>query len=330
MSRAASHVSPLSRSYRQAIAGLAGLTVVLGAAGALVTNSYHLTTLTLTITYAIAALGLFVLFGLAGQISFGQAAFFGLAAYTVVNLVERVGLDPLLAIVAAVALSTVVGWGVARPLLRLQGHALAMASLAFGMIMYILFGQLRWLTGGLDPGVTLRALSVAGAPIGSVKSIYWVSAGALLLATWVVVNLLHSRYGRALRALKTSEAAASGAAIPTAGYKALAFAIAAGLAGLGGALFAFSFRSFNATAFGFDLSIELVIIVIVGSLRSVWGALFGAALVVILPTMLEAFDDYKLLAYGLTMALIMMFMPEGLFHGLLALKNRLTRRGVES
>lgn len=322
-------VSPLSQAYRRSIGGLCALAALLAASGLLLTNSYHLTTLTWTVSCAIAALGLFVLFGLAGQISLGQAAFFGLGAYTAANLVQRLNVDPALAIVAAVALCTLVGWAVARPLLRLSGNALAMASLAFGVVMFILFGQLRGLTGGMDPGISVRPFSVAGVAMGSVKAVYWLSAAALLLTVWAVINLEHSRFGRALRALKASETAARGSAVPTAAYKAAAFAIAAGLAGLAGTLYAFSLRSFNATAFGFDLSIELVVIVIVGSLRSVWGALFGAALVTMLPTWLEAFDDYKLLFYGLTMALIMIFMPEGLFHGLFqalsSLKNRLGR-----
>lgn len=299
--------------------GLVMLVIVLAVIGASVSNSFYLTSITTTIIYAIASLGLFLLFGMAGQISFGQAAFFGIGAYTASLLVERAGVEPLLAVFAAVLLSALAGWLIARPLLRLSGNSLAMASLAFGVVMVILFGQLREVTGGMDPGISVRAFSVFGIAMGSVKWMYVISGLFLVLTTWIVINLVHSRFGRALLALKTSEAAARGSAIATAQYKTMAFSIAAGMAGLAGALFAFSLRSFNATAFGFDLSIELVIIVIIGSMRSVWGALFGAVLVTILPTLLGAFDDYKLLIYGLTMATIMIFMPAGLVHGLLSL-----------
>lgn len=321
-------LSPLHRSYRRGLGGLAVLALVLVVAGGAATNSYHLSSLGNTIIHAIAALGLFVLFGLAGQISFGQAAFFGLGAYAVVNLVERAGVPAPIAMLGAVALSAAVGWMVAFPLLRLSGHSLAMASLAFGVVMSILFAQLRDWTGGLDPGISVRPFAICAWSVGSVRALYWLSSAFLVLAVWLILNLQHSRFGRALRALQASETAARGVAIETVRYKAAAFSIAAGLAGLAGTLYAFSLRSFNAGGFGFDLSIELVIVVIVGSLRSVWGALFGAALVTMLPTVLEAFDDYKLLAYGLAMALIMIFMPEGLFHGLLALAARPFRKTV--
>jgi branched-chain amino acid transport system permease protein len=257
-------MSPIKSAYRRSLWGIAALAAVLAVFGVSLDNAFYLTTLTLSMIFAIAALGMSLLLGMAGQASLGQAAFFGIGAYTAANLAERLGVEPVLAIFAGAMLAGLVGWVIARPLLRLSGDYLAMASLAFGIVMYIFFGQVSSLTGGFDPGFSVRGFSLFGIALGDVRSMYWVSALVLLLAVWIAINLAHSRYGRALRALKTSEAAAEGVGIPTSAFKTMVFAIAAALAGLAGGLYLFSLRSINATDFGFSLSVELLIIVIVG------------------------------------------------------------------
>lgn len=309
-------MSEINLVYTRNLWGLGITMVVLALVGATVSNSFYLTTLIFALIAAISAVGLTLLFGFTGLASLGQAAFFGLGAYSAALLVERLAWPPLAAVAVAAALPAAAGWLIGRPLLRLSGTYLTMASLAFGVVMYLMFSQVSSLTGGLDPGFMLnRPFSLGPWSFYSTREMYWVCSVAVLLTLYLGINLINSRFGRGLRALKSSEAAAEGAGIPTVYFKTAIFAIAAGMAGLSGAMYAFFMRSFNATAFGFPLSIELLIIVIIGSLRSIWGALFGAAIITILPAALEHFNDYKLFIYGVVMVLIMMFLPDGLFHG---------------
>lgn len=319
--------SPVWQAYRTNLRGLAALVVVLALVGVLAPNAFYLTTLNLSMILAIAAIGLTLLFGYTGLASLGQAAFFGIGAYTVANLVERFSVPPVLALAGAPLVAAAASWLIARPLLRLSGNYLTMATLAFGSVMYILFSQLRVLTGGLDPGLSLaHGFRIGPLDLGSTAAMYWVCSICLVLSVWVAINVAHSAFGRACRALKSSVPAAEGVGVPTVAYKSAMFALAGAYAGLGGALYAFFLRAFNASSFSFNLSIELLIVCIVGSLRSVWGALFGALLLTVLPTVLEGFNDYKLFIYGAIMVVIMMFMPEGLFHGVVVLCRRMLDR----
>lgn len=317
-------MSELKKAYARNLWGLAMTAVVLALLGIFVSNSFYLTTLIFALIAAISAIGLTLLFGFTGLASLGQAAFFGLGAYSCALFVERLAWPPLAAVGVAVLFPAAVGWVIGRPLLRLSGTYLTMASLAFGVVMYLVFSQASSLTGGLDPGFMLnKPFSLGSMRFDSTKEMFWVCSVAVLVTLYLAINLINSRFGRGLRALKSSEAAAEGVGIPTVDFKTAIFAVAAGMAGLSGAMYAFFMRSFNATAFGFPLSIELLIIVIVGSLRSVWGALFGAAIITVLPTALEHFNDYKLFIYGVVMVLIMLFLPDGLFHGVVEGANRL-------
>jgi branched-chain amino acid transport system permease protein len=302
-----------SESYRRNMFGLALLIAAQVAIGLTVGNAYYLTVATLCMIFGIASVGLTIAMGYAGLISLGQSAFFGIGAYIAANLATRLNVEPVVALIIGSIGAAAVGWVIARPLLRLSGLYFAMASLAFGIVAYIFFAQLRGITGGLDPGFSCAAFSVFGKSLGDTHSMFWVSSVALVLIMFGMINLIHSRFGRALKALGGSEVAAAGVGVSVVAYKTMALAVAAGVTGVAGGLFAFFLRSFNASAFGFNLSIELLVMVIVGSLRSIWGALLGAAFVTILPSFLEGFENYKLFIYGLAMVVIMMIMPDGLF-----------------
>lgn len=323
-------MSEVDKKYRANLFGIVATALILLAIGLSISNSFYVTTLIFALIAAIPAIGLTLLFGFAGLASLGQAAFVGMGAYAAGLLTDRLGITPILAVFSAVVLSALAGWIVARPLLRLGGHYLTMVSLAFGVMMYLVFSQMSSITGGLDPGFSLATpFRIGPWNLGGTFPMYWVCAVATILTLVVAINLEFSRVGRGLRALRSSEPAAEGVGIDTVAYKSMVFATAAGMAGLSGALYAFFMRSFNASAFSFQLSIELLIIVIIGSLRSIWGALFGALIVTLLPAALEHFNDYKLFIYGAIMVLIMMFLPDGLFHGLLELKNIARNRRVK-
>lgn len=302
----------VSRRYRRDLIGLAILVVAVAVIGATVTRSFYLTLLIFSSIYAIAALGMFLLFGFAGQISIGQAAFFGVGAYTSAVFVMRLGAPSTVGLLAATVLAGAFGWLVSRPLLRLTTNYLAMGTLAFGVICFIVFAQWRSITGGLDPGIVgLPPFTVGSLVLDEPRKMYWLTSALLCLVMFLVINLVHSRIGRALKALSVSEVAAAGLGVDVVRAKVATFTLAAALTGLAGSLFAHFQSAFNASVFGVSLSIELLIMIVVGSIVTPWGALFGALFVTILPSLLEDFDQYKLLIYGVIMTAVMIYMPGG-------------------
>jgi len=320
----------VTRRYRLDLLGVVVLAIAIVIAGMMIVKSYHLTMLIYTGISAIAALGMFILFGYAGQISIGQAAFFGVGAYTSAFVSMHTSLPPVVAIIASVLAAAAFGWCVSRPLLRLSTNYLAMGTLAFGVICFVLFAQLRWLTGGIDPGiVSMPPFQIAGVDLSATRSMYWVVGTLLCLTTLLIINLIHSRIGRALRALKGSEVATAGLGVDVVRYKVAAFTLAAALAGLAGALFAFFQSAFNASVFNVGMSIELLVMIVVGSVSSPWGALFGALFVTFLPSYLEDFEQYKLLIYGVILTVVVIFMPDGFGKAIIDLvRSRLQRAGA--
>lgn len=299
--------------YRRDLLGLMAFAVAIVVLGLILKKPYYLGLLTDSCIFAIAALGMFLLFGLCGQISVGQAAFFGIGAYTTALLVMRGGLPPLVALAAGTALSSFIGWLVSRPILSLTTNYLAMATLAFGVILNVIFSQAVPITGGLDPGIYgVPPISLFGFVLKSPLAKFWTVGVFTLLSLLLIINLTHSRLGRAFVALKGSEVATSGLGVDIVRYKVVAFTVAAGLAGLAGALFAFVQGSFNAGTFTVGLSIEFLVMVVVGSLASPWGALFGAFFITIVPTFLEDFEAYKLIVYGAIILIVTVLMPDGL------------------
>lgn len=302
------------------------LLVLLVFASVLTDNAFYKSVIALGMINAIAAIGLCLMLGFGGQISLGQAAFYGLGAYTTTYLASHFGFEPVLAIAAGALLSMAVGWTISRPLSRLHDHYLAMATLAFGIIMYIVFSNARPLTGGIDPGTNIAKFTLFGVDLSAMGQFFWVIWVALILAAFIAGNIASGQIGRSLLAVKMSAPAAASVAIDVVRAKAFVFAVGALLTGLSGGLYAYFARSFNATSFGIGYSIELLMMVVLGSLTRVSGAIVGAFIITVLPVIFENFEDYKTLAFGITMVLIMKFMPSGLVDGLLALGGRLVHR----
>lgn len=288
-------------------------------------NNFHKSILVFGVVNAISAVGLCLMLGLAGQISLGQAAFFGIGAYVTSNLATKLGVEPALAIVLAACSAMILGWAISRPLSRLHDHYLAMATLAFGTVMYIGFANARDWTGGLDPGMSVPKFTVFGHDMSSMNSLFVVSWIALTLSVFVANNIFGHRIGRTLRAMKMSAPAAASVGIDVVQAKAFVFAIGALLTGLAGGLYAYVARSFNAGVFGVGYSIELLMMVVIGSLSRVSGAITGAFIITVLPILFDRFEDYRTLVFGVTMVLIMKFMPTGLVDGLFSLGARLLR-----
>ena len=302
------------------------LMVLLPVCALLAPNSFYKSVLVFSMINAIAAVGLCLMLGFAGEISIGQAAFYGLGAYVTAYLVNQFHLEPVLAIGVGAAVAMAIGWGISRPLSRLHEHYLAMATLAFGIIMYIVFANARPFTGGLDPGTSVPKFAILGWDLSSMERYFWVVWVALGLAALAAGNVAATQIGRSLLAIKMSAPAAASVGIDVVRAKAFVFAIGALLTGVSGGLYAFFSRSFNASTFGIGYSIELLMMVVLGSLTRVSGAIVGAFIITILPVLFEHFDDYKTLVFGVTMVLIMKFLPSGLVEGVFSLGGRLLRR----
>jgi branched-chain amino acid transport system permease protein len=271
---------------------------------------------------ALAVVGLNLLMGFAGQVSLGHAGFWGLGAYAVAIGPAHLGIPPLASLLLGLVLSVIVAWLAGRPILRLRGHYLAVATLGFGfLVTMVLTNEARW-TGGPD-GMSVARLDILGFVMRGSRMWYWVSAGVLLAGIWLALNIVDSPTGRALRALHDSQVAAAINGVDVARYKLAAFTISAAYTSLAGSMAAFSDAYITPTSAGFLHSIELVTMSVLGGMGSILGAVLGAAVLRALPQILTVLHDYEQVMLGLIMMLIMIFLPAGL---LPAIAGRLGRR----
>jgi len=292
----------------------AGLPLVAG-------NGYFYDVAILVAFNAVVCVGLNLLIGYAGQVSLGHAAFFGLGGYGTALLASRYAWPSLVALAVAVAGVALLAFLVARPILRLRGHYLAMATLGLGIIVSIVLATEDRITGGPDglqvPPLAIGGLAIAGEPLW-----YAIAAGTLVLAVFVASNVVDSPAGRALRALHTSEVAAQVAGIDTARYKLFAFVLSAAFAALAGALSAFHAGFITPASASFLRSIEFVTMVVFGGMASTSGAIVGAAVLTLLPHVLTALRDYETIVFGALLMATMIFMPRGIVPTLAALARQ--------
>jgi branched-chain amino acid transport system permease protein len=258
------------------------------------------------------AVGLNLLLGYAGQISLGQAAFFGLGAYISGVATTAYGMNPWPAMALAAVLVGSVAFAIGFPILKLKGHYLAMATLGFGIIVYILFNETVELTGGPSGLIGIPTFSVSDFQFDSDIKNYYLVWGFTLVAILFCVNLVNSRIGRALRAIHDSEVAARVMGVNARLLKVQIFALSAVLSSLAGSLYAHTMSFISPASFGFHFSVELLTMVVIGGLGSVYGSFLGAALLTLLPEFLRTFQDYDIIVYGLILVLMTMFMPGGL------------------
>ncbi len=227
---------------------------------------------------------------------------------------------------AGMALTGLIAFSIARPVLRLKGHYLAMATLGFGIIVHILLVQSEAFTGGPDGLSEIPPLSFFGWRVNTDLAWYVVIAGFLLAVLLLALNLIASRTGRALRALHGSEVAAEMMGIDTTAAKTGVFVVAALIAALAGSLFAHQQAFISPDSFNFFFSIDLVTMVVLGGMASTWGAILGALVLTFLPEFLVVFEDYEVMIFGAILMLMMIFMPQGLLGGLQDLFGKLRRR----
>ncbi len=279
-------------------------------------NDYYLSILVMVALNALVVIGLSLLMGFAGQVSMGHAAFYGLGAYASGILTVRYRWPIPLAFLGALLLTGIVAWIVGRPALKLKGHYLAMATLAFGEIVHIVFNEMDDLTGGPSGLSGIPRLTLAGMKFDSDRSYYYFSWGVLLLVLVLSVNLIHSRVGRGLRAIHGSERAAWAMGVDVPGYKTAIFLVSAIYAAGAGSLYAHFITFISPSSFGISTSVLLVTMAAVGGMESIWGGLLGATILTVLPEYLRIFRDYDILIYGAILMIIMVFVPRGLAVGL--------------
>ena len=292
--------------FRKPPKPLLALAALIAALPLALTNNYTYEIAILVGLNAIVCVGLNLLIGFAGQISLGHAGFFGLGAYGSAILAARYGWPALLSLPVAVAAVGLLAWAIGRPILRLTGHALAMATLGLGIIVSIVLATEDRITGGPD-GMAVPAFFVQGE-----KAWYWIVGATLLVAVWLAQNLIDSPRGRALRALHGSEVAAGALGIDAAAHKLSAFVISALFAATAGALSAHYSGFITPAKASFLHSVELVTMVVFGGMATTFGAVVGAAVLTTLPQFLTVFKEYEMVLLGAVMMLTMIFMPRGL------------------
>jgi len=267
-------------------------------------NSYYVFIMATLALTAIAGIGLNILLGLAGQVSFGHVGFYAIGAYTVAILSTAAKLDFWLALPAAVALSALVG-------ALLKGPYLAMVTIAFGFVVENGASEWRALTGGQNGIMGVPSIKAFGAAFGE-RGVALLAIAFCALLTYAFWRLAKSPWGASMRAVKDSETAAESVGLNPVAIKALAFALSAACAGLAGALFAPLSGFVTPSTFAFMQSILFVLVVIVGGAGTVSGPLVGAAIVVLLPELLAGLAEYRLLFFGALMLVVLWLAPEGI------------------
>lgn len=287
-------------------------------------SAYYFRVASLVWVNALAVVGMVILTGYAGQISLGHAGFAGIGGYACALAPVHLGLHPAVAVVLGAAVSGAMAYVVGRPILRLKGYYLAVASLGFGILVAMVLTNEVALTGGPD-GIPvadfgLRGwLSDQGVTIANGQFWYGFTALLLLFGAWPALNLAESATGRALRALHGSEVAAGTVGIDVASAKLTAFVLSAIYASVSGSMIALMNRMITPDIAGYMHSIELVTMAVLGGAGSVLGGIFGAVILTLLPQALTSFDRWEQMVLGLIMMGMMIFMRHGLLPSIVSL-----------
>jgi branched-chain amino acid transport system permease protein len=275
--------------------------------------SHYLDVMVFAGIFSLVSIGLSMLMGYAGQISMAQAAFFGIGAYTSGILTTHFGFNPWAAIPVGILVSALVAWLLGIPALRLKGHYLAMATLGFGVIVTIILNEEVALTGGPSGMGDIPSLSLAGVKITSEMGYYYLVWSMVFLVLLFCFHVLHSRVGRALRAIHEEEMAAEAMGVPTARFKVQVFVLGAAFAALAGSLYTHYVTFLNPASFNLMWSIRFLLMVMVGGMQSLWGAVLGTVLMTFVGNeWLHVFADFEILVYGAILLVVALFLPKGL------------------
>ncbi|WPC67157.1 branched-chain amino acid ABC transporter ATP-binding protein/permease [Rhodoferax ferrireducens] len=281
---------------------------------------FWITQLNYIALYSLVILGLVLLTGIGGLTSFGQAAFVGIGAYTSAYLTVHMGWSPWLTVFAGLFITgisaLVVGWIT----LRMSGHYLPLATIAWGLSLYYLMGNLDAL-GKYDGILGVPALTVWGRDISQGRSFFVLAWGMVLFAAFALLNLMDSRTGRAIKAMRASTLMAEAMGVDTLRHKVGIFLIAALFASLSGWLFAHFQRTVNPSPFGLKMGIEYLFMTVLGGAGYVWGAISGAVMTklledelqVLLPKLLGTSGSYEVIVFGIVLVLVLKYLPDGVW-----------------
>jgi branched-chain amino acid transport system permease protein len=313
-----SELTIVGRVGRQGLIGIAaliGLAII-----PLFHNNYWLSQLTFVAIYAIAGFGLQILLGFAGQVSLGQAAFLASGAYAC-SYVERLGLGSVAGFAAAIIVSTGLGLLIALPALRMAGLYLGIATMSFGFIIEEVAARWSSVTGG-NAGTVVAAIKVGGVSLGQPWQIYYLSWFMCLIVLLLSYNLLRTPTGRAMLAIRDSEIAARSSGVRVARTKGIAFGLSAAFAGLAGALYSHALGFISPEQFTISMSLDLLVMILVGGLGTLRGVLFGAVFLVVSPELMQTLlglftsgntelPGLRPFLFGASLILVLLFQPDG-------------------
>ncbi|MFD1020699.1 branched-chain amino acid ABC transporter permease [Thalassobacillus hwangdonensis] len=300
--------------------GVAAFTVLIIILPFLLSTSLMITKATFAGIYTIVAVGLGLLMGFAGQISLGQAAFYGVGAYATAILTATYGLSPWVSLIIAIVVPGLIAYVLGHTMARLHGYYLAMATLAFGIVIHVLLVEWKGLTNGASGFYGIPKIELFGFTFRQGIGYYYLVWAIALVIIILSLNIIHSRVGRALRSIHDSEVASSSMGVDTGRYKMQVFIISAMFAGVAGWLFAHMSYSISPGSFGLDGSILFLTMVVLGGATTVWGAVFGALLITAISSFVQTLgsqisfitSDFEHVLYGLILMLVVIFLPQGL------------------
>lgn len=289
-----------------------------------ITQSFYITKATFAGIYTIVAVSLGLLMGFAGQISLGHAAFYGVGAYTTAVLSTTYNINPWLALLFSMLIPGIIAFMIGFTMSRLNGYYLAMATLAFGIIVHVLLVEWKSVTKGASGLYGIPKVELFGYSLTQGLSYYYFVWAFALIIIVISLNIINSRIGRALRSIHGSEIAASAMGVDAGKYKMQVFIVGAMFSGLAGWLMAHMSYSISPTSFTLDASIIFLAMVVLGGSTSIWGAVVGSLLITLIGITVKILgehisfitSDFEHVLYGLILMIVVIFLPKGLFPSL--------------
>ncbi|MEB3101721.1 branched-chain amino acid ABC transporter permease [Ferviditalea candida] len=324
--------SLLSQVYSRSVKGILLFTLILMLVPAFVSSSYFISVLILVGLYTLISTGMNMLMGFAGQISLGHAAFYGVGAYSSAYVTVKLGMPSIVGILVGVLLTAIIAFIVGIPTLKLTGHYLALATLGIGMIAFTFFKQWKDITGGLNGFFGIPALNLFGIEFDSEVKFYYLVWLIALLGILLTRNVVQSRVGRAFRAIHSSEIAANSIGVNIQKYKLQVFILSAVYASIAGSIYAHYVSFINPMLFESKMSIDFLIMSVIGGSGSIWGGLIGSAVFIILGEVLkdvipmvmhtQSSDEFQIVFFGVMLVVLLIYMPEGLAPAFVKLRNK--------
>jgi branched-chain amino acid transport system permease protein len=312
----------LKKIYNNSLIGVIIFAAILFLMPVFISSNYIFTILIMIGFYALVCNGMTMLTGFAGQISMGQAAFYGIGAYTSAILSGTYGLSPWAGLIAGMILAGLVAFIVGIPTFKLQGHYLALATLGFGIIVYTGFKEMGTLTGGSNGFFGIPAINLFGFEFNNDVRYFYLVWAFVIMGIIFSRNVIHSRIGRALRSIEGSEIASDAVGVNIMNYKLQVFVLSAMFASLSGSFYAHYVSFINPELFGAMTSIYFLLMVVIGGSGSIWGSIVGAATYVLLGELLKHFipmflpsagGEFEIVFFGILLVVTLIYMPKGLF-----------------